>query len=344
MRTLAMASMILLCFTSLAVNTPPVLNSSQTIVNPVICSNDDSQVQLFVPLEITDIDGDLITILSMSSSNQAVIPDNSLSVGTSSASGTLSTYLYSQFGTTISGTCVITLQVSDGTDNVSITLPVITVAETPLVTLAIDPQICSSEGTVDLNQFVNPAGGVFDNDGSVYVNSEFNVIEMGYTSNDYVNMNYSYTTDGICYAHEYLSIELFISPTVTIATTPTTCGGASGTATATVVGGAPTLDQNWSNGIIGLNTISGLSAGQYVYYHTDTNQCSTTASFSIDPVGISLTSNVTDVVCHSQTNGSITISQSGLTTPVNYVWSSGHTGTAVTGLSAGTYTVYATDA
>lgn len=344
MRILAMAGMVLLCFTSLAVNTPPVLNSSQTIVNPTICSNDDSQVQLFVPLEIMDIDGDLITILSMSSSNQAVIPDNSLSVGSNSASGTLSTYLYSQFGTTIPGTCTITLQVTDGTDNVSITLPVITVAETPLVTLAINPQICTSEGTVDLNQFVSPAGGVFDNDGSVYVNSQFNAIELGYTSNDYAYMNYTYTTDGICYAYESLSIAIFISPTVNIATTPTTCGGATGTAIATISGGAPTLNQSWSNGIIGLNTINGLSAGQYVYYHTDTNHCATLASFSIDPAGVSITSNVTDVVCHSQTNGGITISQTGLTTPVNYVWSSGHTGTSITGLSAGTYTVYATDA
>lgn len=344
MRILAIASMTLLCFTSLAVNTPPVLNSSQTIVNPTICSNDDSQVQLFVPLEITDIDGDLITILSMSSSNQAVIPDNSLSTGSSSATGILSTYLYSQFGTTISGTCVITLQVTDGTDNVSITLPLITVAEAPIITLTVNPQICTSEGTVDLNQFVNPAGGVFDNDGDIYVNSEFNAIEEGYTSNGEAYINYKYTTDGVCYAYEYLSVEIFVSPTVSIATTPTSCGGATGTAIATVVGGAPTLSQNWSNGIIGSSTINGLSAGQYVYYHTDTNSCSTLTSFSIDPLGISITSNITDVVCHSQTNGAITISQQGLATPVNYVWSSGHTGTAVTGLSAGTYTVYATDA
>ncbi len=343
MRTLAIAGMILLCFNSLAVNTPPVLNAAQTIVNSAICSNDGSQVQLFVPLEITDIDGDLITILSMSSSNQSVIPDNALSAGTNSASGTLSTYLYSQTGTTISGTCIITLQVTDGTDNVSITLPVITVAETPVVTLAINPQICTSEGTVDLNQFVSPAGGVFDNDGSVYANSEFNAVELGYTSNDYANMTYIYTNDGICYAYESLSIAIFISPTVNIATTTTTCGGASGTATATVVG-TPTISQNWSNGIVGLNNISGLSAGQYAYYLTDTNHCSTVTFFSIDPAGVSITSNVTDVVCHSQTNGSITISQTGLTTPVNYIWSSGQTGTSVTGLSAGTYTVYATDA
>lgn len=344
MKIVAVASMILLCFTSLAVNTPPTLNLTQTIVNPNICSNDGNEVQLFTPFELTDVDGDMITILSITSSNQAVIPDNSLSAGSSTGTGTLNAYLYSLFGTSIPGTCVITLHVTDGTDNSDIVLPTVTIHEMPVITIVNNPQICTSEGTVDLNQFVTPAGGVFDNDGIVYPNSEFNAIDQGYSSGGQVYMNYSYSADGICHAYGYLSINIFVSPTVTITTTPTTCGVATGTATAIVTGGAPTSLQSWSNGTVGLNTATGLASGQYVYYVTDTNHCSTNTAFSIDPLGISINSTVSNVVCNGQSNGGITISQTGLSTPVSYIWSSGHTGTSVSGLAAGAYTVYATDA
>ena len=168
MRVLSIATMMLLCFTSFAVNTPPALNLSQTFVNQTLCSNYSSDIQLFQSFEITDIDGDLITIVGISSSNQTVFPNASLYAGITSSSGTLNTYLSSSSGTTISGTSVITLEVTDGTDTVFITLPTITVGETPTITLVNNPQICTSEGTVDLNQFVSPAGGEFDNDGSPY--------------------------------------------------------------------------------------------------------------------------------------------------------------------------------
>jgi hypothetical protein len=343
MRVLSIATMILLCFTSFAVNTPPALNLSQTFVNQTLCSGNSGETALFQPLEIVDIDGDNIVILSISSSNQSVIADAWMYAGNPASTGTLSTYLYSTSGTPIAGTTTITLEVSDGAATVFLTLPIVTIGQTPTITLANNAQICSSEGTVDLNQFVSPAGGVFDNDGSVYTNSEFNMLGQGYISNDQVYMNYTYS-DGVCPAYDYLTINLFISPDVLINTNNTVCGAATGSAIATVTGGAPTLTQSWSNGVTGTSSISNLSAGQYVYYHVDTNHCSTTKAFSINPAGVSINQTVTNVVCNGQANGGITITQTGLTTPVNYVWSSGHTGTAVSGLLAGTYTVYATDA
>jgi hypothetical protein len=341
MRVLSIATMILLSFSSFG--SAPVLNLSQTFVNPVLCSTDDSEIAIFQPFEITDADNDFIQILGITSSNQAVIQDASLYAGSTSSTGTLSSYLFSSWGFSGAGTCIITLEVSDGTQTVFITLPTITVVETPTITILPNAQICSSEGTVDLNQFVTPAGGVFDYDGSVYPNAEFNMITLGYTSNDNITLNYK-VSNGACYAYDYLYLDLFISPTVSVNATNTACGTATGTAVAVVSGGAPTLTQSWSNGVTGISSISNLAAGQYMYYHVDTNHCSTTAAFSIDPAGVSINETVSDVVCFSQANGGITINQIGLTTPVTYIWSSGHTGTAVTGLLAGTYTVYATDA
>lgn len=341
MRVLATTAMIFLCFSSFG--SAPVLNLSQTVINPFLCSSDDSEVAVFQPFELTDADGDFITIVGITSSNQSVIQDASLYAGNTGSTATLNSYLYSSWGFSGAGTCVITLEVSDGTQTVFIQLPTVTVVESPTIT--IDPyiKICSSEGTVDLNQFVSPAGGVFDYDGMVYPNAEFNMIQQGYTSNDVLGINYT-VSNGVCSSYDFLNLNLFISPTVSVATTPTSCGTATGAAVATATGGAPVSSQSWSNGVTGTSSISNLPAGQYMYYFVDTNNCATTAAFSIDPAGVSINETVSNVVCYSQANGGITISQTGLTTPVSYVWSSGHTGTAVTGLAAGTYTVYATDA
>ncbi len=342
MRVLATTAMILLCSVSFAVNTPPTLNLSQTVANTNLCSDYDDEVTVFAPLEITDVDGDMIEIVSFSSSDQAVFPNNTFYAGNLSVAGLLNTPIFAA-ETTIAGTCIITLEVTDGIDTVFITLPMVTVVETPTITMASYAQICSSEGTVDMNQFVSPAGGVFDYDGTVYPNSTFNVIEQGYSSNDQIGINYS-VSNGVCVAYDYLYLNIFISPTVNVATTPTSCGAATGTAVANATGGAPVLSQSWSNGITGTANVSNLAAGQYMYYFVDTNHCATTAAFSIDPLGVSINETVTSVVCFSQANGGISISQTGLTAPVTYVWTSGHTGTSISGLLAGTYTVYATDA
>lgn len=341
MRVLSIAAMILLCFSSFG--SAPVLNLSQTFINPVLCSADDSEVQIFQPFEITDADNDFIQIVGITSSNQAVIQDASLYAGNTASTGILSSYLYSSWGFSGAGTCIITLEVSDGTQTVFIQLPTVTVVETPTITILPNAQICSSEGTVDLNQFVTPAGGVFDYDGMVYPNAEFNMITLGYTSNSNIGLNYK-VSNGACYAYDYLYLDLFISPTVSVDTIPTSCGASTGMAFANVSGGAPVLSQSWSNGVTGTSSVSNLAAGQYMYYFVDTNHCSTSTAFAIDPLGVSINETVSNVVCNGQANGGVTITQTGLTTPVSYIWSSGHTGTAVSGLLAGTYTVYATDA
>lgn len=343
MRILATTFGLLLSSVSFAVNTLPELNLSQTVLNPQLCSGNNWETALFQPLEITDIDGDPITIVSITSSNQSIIPDAGMYAATTSGVAALNTYLYATNGTPVSGSIVITLEVSDGIGTAFLTLPTVVIGETPTITFANNAQICSSEGTVDLNQFVSPAGGVFDNDGMIYPNSEFNMLDQGYTANDVVGINYTYS-EGVCAAYDFLTLNLFISPSVSIATTPTSCGTSTGAAVATVTGGAPVLSQSWSNGVTGTAGISNLPAGQYMYYITDTNHCATSAAFGIDPAGVSINETVTDVTCYSQANGAITISQTGLTAPVTYVWTSGHTGTSVTGLLAGTYTVYATDA
>ena len=116
MRVLAATTIIFLCFNSFG--SAPVLNLSQTVINPFLCSADNGEVTIFQPFEITDADGDPITIVGITSSNQSVIEDASLYAETTTATGTLNSYLYSSLGFSGAGTCVITLEVSDGTQTV----------------------------------------------------------------------------------------------------------------------------------------------------------------------------------------------------------------------------------
>lgn len=56
------------------------------------------------------------------------------------------------------------------------------------------------------------------------------------------------------------------------------------------------------------------------------------------------TNEVTDISCPGVMDGAIDVTLSGAADPVTYLWSNGETNSDITGLSAGTYTVTATDA
>ncbi|MFN0214785.1 MAG: SprB repeat-containing protein, partial [Saprospiraceae bacterium] len=56
------------------------------------------------------------------------------------------------------------------------------------------------------------------------------------------------------------------------------------------------------------------------------------------------TNEITDISCSGIMDGAIDVTISGATDPVSYIWSNGQTDADITGLSAGVYTVTATDA
>ncbi|WP_410005922.1 gliding motility-associated C-terminal domain-containing protein [Aequorivita nionensis] len=123
-----------------------------------------------------------------------------------------------------------------------------------------------------------------------------------------------------------------------------------GTATVTITGGgvAP-ITYLWSNGAT-TATITGLSAGTYSVTATDANGCTATASYTVAAAApFTASATGTDVACASDGNQSndgtatVTITGGGVA-PITYLWSNGATTATITGLSAGTYSVTATDA
>jgi SprB repeat/Secretion system C-terminal sorting domain len=135
----------------------------------------------------------------------------------------------------------------------------------------------------------------------------------------------------------------FGSYNVALTTAPAGCGQSNGSATATVTGG-PTagLSYNWSNGAT-TATASGLAAGNYGVTVTAYGiQLFTGTATVANSSGPSVTNvNVGTIPCNGGT-ATISLTLSGGTAPLTYLWSNGGTTPSIT-VAAGTYSATITD-
>jgi uncharacterized protein YjdB len=140
-----------------------------------------------------------------------------------------------------------------------------------------------------------------------------------------------------------------------VAQTNASCfGGSNGAASVSVSGGTTAYSFNWTPGNPpgdGSASVTGLTAGSWTCTVTDANACSATQTFSItSPTAISVaTATHVNISCNGGSNGSASINTpTGGTPGYTYDWTPGTpTGdgtTAVSGLTAGSYTCTVTDA
>jgi gliding motility-associated-like protein len=165
--------------------------------------------------------------------------------------------------------------------------------------------------------------------------------------------NYSVSDANGCSASGTLTIAQPAAPfSVTAAHTNVSCnGGNNGTITLTLAGGTTAYGAVTWTGSPGASGTAptGLSAGTYNYSVADANGCpaSGTVTITQPASAFSVTAAHTDVSCNGGTNGSITLTLTGGTTAYgSVIWtgSPGASGTAPTGLSAGTYNYSVSDA
>lgn len=125
----------------------------------------------------------------------------------------------------------------------------------------------------------------------------------------------------------------------------TSCNGAAdGEATVNMNGGTLPYAYEWSSGDIG-ETANALSAGEYEVTATDDNGCVIISSVTVpepDMVVVDIM-NQTNVVCEGQETGSATVMATGGNGGFDFLWSDGTMGATIQEVSAGIYTVTATD-
>ncbi|HIA06183.1 MAG TPA: PKD domain-containing protein [Flavobacteriales bacterium] len=134
---------------------------------------------------------------------------------------------------------------------------------------------------------------------------------------------------------------------LSLSSTPATCGFADGTASVTASGGSGSYTYLWSPSGGTASIAAALAAGTYVIVVTDSAGCSITDSIVVSNTGgpVSAISNSTDASCFTGNDGSASVTVIGGTSPLTYSWSpSGGTNTTALALAPGSYTVTVTDA
>jgi len=116
--------------------------------------------------------------------------------------------------------------------------------------------------------------------------------------------------------------------------------GANGSATvASLTGGTSPYTYLWSPGSFTTSSANGLTTGLYSVTVTDNNGCQLTKTVNItQPSSVTINSGTTTANCN-QSNGSATVTASGGVGPYTFTWSTGATGSVLSNVAAGTYTI-----
>jgi len=127
---------------------------------------------------------------------------------------------------------------------------------------------------------------------------------------------------------------------------PACFGNNDGEITVFPDGGTTPYEYQWSSNVGSSSgpTATSLSGGTYTVTITDENGCSIIRTETIDePAEIDITASATNETTAGNNDGTATAGASGGTGNLTYNWSNMQSGTMITGLAPGTYTVTVTD-
>jgi len=127
---------------------------------------------------------------------------------------------------------------------------------------------------------------------------------------------------------------------------PSVCGGASGSIDLTVSGGKSPYIFSWTGGAVSSDEdLSNISPGSnYSVQVEDANGCQISDTYAVTgPAAIVITPTTTDVLCHGEESGEISLSVAGGNPGYTYAWSTGASTQIIDELPADTYTVTVTD-
>jgi len=134
---------------------------------------------------------------------------------------------------------------------------------------------------------------------------------------------------------------------ISSATVEPDCGASNGEISLTTAGGISPYIYQWDSnaGSQTTQTATGLAAGSYDVTITDANGCTVVNQLNLSNAGAGmLNSFITNVTCNGASDGEISTSIQGGTSPFDYAWSNGNNSMSLTSLVAGIYSVTVTDA
>jgi gliding motility-associated-like protein len=172
-------------------------------------------------------------------------------------------------------------------------------------------------------------------------------VSVGQTSS-----NFTVNSSGDCYnlavAGLYFQTNCGGTLSLTSSSTPSACGQNNGTATVNPVGNGP-FTYSWNTTPVqNTATATNLPVGTYTVVVSGQGACGLTTDSAVVVVNgtgaLAVTTSSTTPTCFGGSDGTATVTVSTGTPPYTYQWSPNvGTGSTVTGLSAGTYTVTVTD-
>ena len=154
------------------------------------------------------------------------------------------------------------------------------------------------------------------------------------------------TDDNLCTAEVTLTINEPAAPiSVTADSSNISCfDGNDGFIDITVAGGNGSYSYVWSNAAV-TEDLTDLFVGTYTVAVQDFKGCATSLTMTLtQPLApLSLSIDMTPVICFSEDNGTATVTASGGTAPYAYVWSNTEDSLFIDSLIAGDYSVVVTD-
>jgi gliding motility-associated-like protein len=165
----------------------------------------------------------------------------------------------------------------------------------------------------------------------------------GLTADQYI---VTVTDSNQCLAKDTIAIDQPASGlSIALNATDVSCNGGNDGAIALAASGGTTPYRYWWSNAANTKDLNNLITGTYTVTLSDTNNCTITDSIKVNepPAPLSITATTTHVLCFGENTGSANATVIGGTPPYRYLWSNGDTTLNTTKLTAGPYTLTATD-
>ena len=313
---------------------------------------------------VFDPNGISLTAAVTSNYNGAQISCFGLSNGTAAATASggtgILTYLWSNAQTSIVATGLsasnYTVTVTDingcfRTANITVTQPTAVSVSIAVDTFSTGTQI-SCNGSYDAEAIATASGGT-GTYSYLWSNAQTNAIATALGAGIYqvtaTDINGCSASRNVTIAEPTPIVLSIIIDTFGSGTQISCHGSADGLATANGRGGTGGFTYVWSNGQT-TATATGLSAGVYSITATDANGCTISRSITItEPSAVSISIAIdtfptgTQISCFGANDGAATAFANGGTGAFTYLWSNGQSTASASGLSAGIYSVTASD-